>query len=65
MFCEFPRIKQRLWGGKLWEDGYFARTVEDRVTRQIVDKYIRCTSENALKMLHGFPRGGSLFFKLC
>jgi putative transposase len=41
LFREFPRIKKRLWSGQLWEDGYFARTVGDRMTRQIVEKYIR------------------------
>jgi putative transposase len=29
---EFPRIKRRLWGGALWEEGYGARTVGDKVT---------------------------------
>ena len=41
LFREFPRIKKRLWTGELWEDGYFARTVGDRMTRQIIDKYIK------------------------
>ena len=41
LFREFPRIKKRLWSGQLCEDGYFARTVGDRMTRQIVEKYIR------------------------
>ena len=41
LFHEFPRIKKRLWSGQLWEDGYFARTVGDRMTRQIVEKYIK------------------------
>ena len=41
LFREFPRIKKRLWSGELWEDGYFARTVGDRLTRQIIDKYIK------------------------
>ena len=41
LFREFPRIKKRLWSGQLWEDGYFARTVGDRMTRQIVAKYIK------------------------
>jgi putative transposase len=27
VFREFPQIKRQLWGGELWEDGYFARTV--------------------------------------
>jgi len=41
LFREFPRIKKRLWAGELWEDGYFASTVGDRMTRQIIDKYIK------------------------
>jgi putative transposase len=41
LFRQFPRIKKRLWSGELWEDGYFARTVGDRMTRQIIDKYIK------------------------
>jgi putative transposase len=41
LFREFPRLKKRLWAGKLWEDGYFARTVGDRMTRQVIEKYIK------------------------
>jgi len=40
LFREFPSLKKRLWGGELWEDGYFARTVGDRVTRDIIQNYI-------------------------
>ena len=38
---EFPRIKRRLWGGELWEDGYFVRTVGDKVTAEIIRRYIQ------------------------
>lgn len=41
LFREFPRLKKRTWTGEMWEDGYFARTVGDRMTRQIIDKYIK------------------------
>jgi putative transposase len=40
LFREFPGLKKRLWGGELWEDGYFARTVGDRMTRDVITKYI-------------------------
>jgi putative transposase len=40
LFREFPSLKKRLWAGELWEDGYFARTVGDRMTREIIEKYI-------------------------
>jgi putative transposase len=41
LFREFPRLRRRLWGGELWEDGYFARTVGDRMTSEVIEKYIR------------------------
>jgi len=41
LFREFPGIKTRLWGGELWEDGYFARTVGDRMTSITIQKYIQ------------------------
>ena len=40
MFREFPSLKGRLWAGELWEDGYFARTVGDRMTREVIQQYI-------------------------
>jgi putative transposase len=41
MFREFPEIKKKLWGGELWNDGYFVRSVGDKVTAEIIRKYIR------------------------
>ena len=41
LFREFQSLKRQLWSGQLWEDGYFARTVGDRMTREIVEKYIK------------------------
>jgi putative transposase len=41
LFCEFPQVKRRLWGGEFWEDGYFARTVGDKVTAEVIRRYIQ------------------------
>ena len=41
LFREFPWLKQQLWGGELWESGYFARTIGDRVTSEVIQKYIQ------------------------
>ncbi|MEE9536168.1 MAG: IS200/IS605 family transposase [Desulfobacterales bacterium] len=41
LFRTFPSLKRRLWSGQLWEDGYFARTVGDRMTRDVIEKYIK------------------------
>ncbi len=32
LFREFPFLKKKLWSGELWEDGYFAWTIGDRMT---------------------------------
>ena len=47
VFAEFPWVKRQLWGGELWEDGYFARTVGDRVTADVIRKYIQRHREEA------------------
>jgi putative transposase len=41
VFREFPQVKRKLWGGEFWEDGYFARTVGDEVTAEMIRKYIQ------------------------
>ena len=38
---EYPEVKQELWGGEFWEDGYFVRTVGDKVTAEVIRKYIK------------------------
>ena len=40
VFQMFPEVKKELWGGEFWEDGYFVRTVGDKVTKDIIKKYI-------------------------
>jgi putative transposase len=41
IFREHPEVKKHLWGGEFWEDGYFARTVGDKVTAEVIRKYIQ------------------------
>ena len=41
VFREFPEVKRKLWGGEFWEDGYFVRTVGDKVTAEVIRKYIQ------------------------
>lgn len=41
VFKKFPKVKQKLWGGELWSDGYFVRAVGDKVTSTIVQRYIK------------------------
>jgi putative transposase len=41
IFEEFPQVKKKLWGGHLWSAGYYAASVGDKVTAEMVKKYIR------------------------
>ena len=41
LFARFPWLKDKLWGGELWGDGYFVRSVGDQVTSEIIRRYIR------------------------
>jgi putative transposase len=41
LFARFSWLRRRLWGGELWEDGYFVRSVGDAVTAEIIRRYIR------------------------
>jgi putative transposase len=40
-FARFPQLRRKLWSGELWEDGYAARTVGDRVTSDLIRRYIK------------------------
>ena len=40
VFKKFPKLRKQLWAGELWSDGYFARSVGDKVTAEIIRKYI-------------------------
>jgi len=41
IFHEHPEVTNHLWGGEFWEDGYFAPTVGDKVTAEVIRKYIQ------------------------
>jgi len=40
IFSEFPKVKEQLWGGHFWEQGYFYRTVGEQVTDDVIRNYI-------------------------
>ena len=46
IFQEHAEVKQELWGGEFWEDGYFVRTVGDKVTKEVIRKYIKYHREH-------------------
>ncbi len=41
VFKKFPEMRKAMWSGKIWEDGYFVRSVGDKVTSDMIKKYIQ------------------------
>ena len=35
VFKKFPKLRKQLWAGEFWSDGYFVRSVGDKVTADI------------------------------
>ena len=40
VFKKFPKLRKQLWAGEFWSDGYFVRSVGDKVTADIIRRYI-------------------------
>ena len=41
IFRDFPQVKEELWGGEFWGDGYYVRTVGNEVTAEVIREYIK------------------------
>ena len=46
VFKKYPRLRKQLWAGEFWSDGYFVRSVGDKVTADLVKAYIRYQEED-------------------
>ena len=40
VFRRFPHLEDVLWNKELWSNGYFVRTVGDKVTAEVIQRYI-------------------------
>jgi len=41
IFRQLPEIKEQLWGGEFWSDGYFVSTVGAHGNEQMIKQYIK------------------------
>jgi putative transposase len=41
VFKEAPEIKEELWGGEFWTDGYYIATISGKGNKEVIEKYIR------------------------
>jgi putative transposase len=48
VFRQFPEVKEQLWGGEFWSDGYFVRSVGDKVTSEVIRRYIKYQQQEQL-----------------
>ena len=53
IFRYHPEVKQKLWGGEFWTDGYFVNTVSKFGDEHTISKYVREQGlEKEYKVLH-------------
>ena len=48
IFRKCPEVKKQLWGGEFWGDGYFVRSVGDKVTSEVIRRYIKYQKQEQL-----------------
>jgi hypothetical protein len=59
MFRKFPDLRRTMWTAELWSPSYFVRAVGDRVTADVVRRYIEFHDEEAALGVQAelFPSG--------
>ncbi len=40
IFNQAPEVKEELWGGEFWTDGYYIATVSGKGNKAVIEKYI-------------------------
>ena len=50
LFSRHPELRETLWGGELWSNGYFVRSVGDEVTADVIRRYIKLQHEDQLPL---------------
>jgi REP element-mobilizing transposase RayT len=53
IFLKVPTVKQQLWGGEFWTDGYFVSTVGEHANEDVIREYIKNQGKQSnYKQLH-------------
>ena len=53
VFKRCPQVKQKLWGGEFWSDGYFASTVGRQGDEDMIGSYVKNQGKEYLKLHRG------------
>ena len=52
IFKDHPEVKEKLWGGEFWTDGYFANTVSKFGDEISITRYVQNQGIKGYKVLH-------------
>ena len=53
IFSKVPSVKEQLWGGEFWTDGYFVSTVGEHANEDVIREYIKNQGKHGqYKQLH-------------
>ena len=50
IFKKCPQVKQKLWGGEFWTDGYFASTVGKHGDEKLIANYVQNQGKEYTKL---------------
>ena len=50
VFKRCPQVKQKLWSGEFWSDGYFASTVGKHRDEGMIARYVQNQGNDYLKL---------------
>ena len=43
---KLPQVKEQLWGGEFWTDGYYIATISNRGSKSTIENYIKNQGRN-------------------
>jgi putative transposase len=52
MFERHPEVKQFLWGGEFWTDGYYLNTVGQYGNLSMIENYVRKQGIKSYRQIH-------------
>ena len=50
IFKKCPHVKEKLWGGEFWSDGYFGSTVSKHGNEETISKYVKSQGDEYSKL---------------
>jgi REP element-mobilizing transposase RayT len=53
LFQLHPEVKEKLWGGHFWSEGYYVNTVSQYGNEQAIKNYVKNQGQNYTKLYRG------------